>query len=36
MSSAGHGFICIAFNETFAWCYDTATGSAERAQNDMP
>ena len=33
----GHGFICIAFNETFAWCCDTATGEwHERAQNDMP
>ena len=33
----GHGFICIAFDETFAWCYDTATGEwHERAQSDMP
>lgn len=33
----GHGFICIAFDDTFAWCYDTATGEwHERAQEEMP
>ncbi len=33
----GHGFICLAFSATFAWCYDTATGEwHERSQDDMP
>lgn len=33
----GHGFICLIFGETFAWCYDTATGEwHERSQDDMP
>jgi len=33
----GHGFICLVFGETFAWCYDTATGEwHERSQEDGP
>ena len=33
----GHGFICIAFRDCPAWCYDTATGEwHERAQNGGP
>ncbi len=33
----GHGFICIAFQDTAAWCYDVATGEwHERDQNGGP
>lgn len=33
----GHGFICLVFGDTFAWCYDTATGEwHERSQSDGP
>ena len=33
----GHGFICLVFGETFAWCYDTATGEwHERSQENGP
>lgn len=33
----GHGFICIAFREGFAWCYDVATGEwHERSQSGGP
>jgi hypothetical protein len=33
----GHGFICVAFRDCPAWCYDTATGEwHERAQDDGP
>jgi hypothetical protein len=32
----GHGFICIAFRDCPAWCYDTATGEwHERAENGL-
>lgn len=32
----GHGFICIAFRDCLAWCYDTATGEwHERAENGL-
>lgn len=33
----GHGFICIAFRDTAAWCYDIATGEwHERDENGLP
>ncbi len=33
----GHGFICIAFSDTLAWCYDVATGEwHERSQDGGP
>lgn len=33
----GHGFICLVFGATLAWCYDVATGEwHERSQNDGP
>lgn len=33
----GHGFICIAFADCPAWCYDTATGEwHERSQDGGP
>ena len=33
----GHGFICITFTSTLAWCYDVATGEwHERSQGDGP
>jgi hypothetical protein len=33
----GHGFICVAFSDVPAWCYDTATGEwHERSQDDGP
>lgn len=33
----GHGFICLIFEDTFAWCYDTATGEwHERSQENGP
>lgn len=33
----GHGFICLIFRDTAAWCYDVATGEwHEREQDDGP
>lgn len=33
----GHGFICVVFRDTAAWCYDIATGEwHERDQDEQP
>lgn len=33
----GHGFICVIFRDTAAWCYDIATGEwHERDQDEQP
>ncbi len=33
----GHGFICVVFDDAYAWCYDIATGEwHERGEDGQP